>query len=67
MLRVSHHSVLLDGIQHDRLDNNVKKLWKSSEESVDDDSSYFSSLPQKNKKKIDKYIMNSGGSGLVVV
>ena len=67
MLRVSHHSVLLDGIQHDRLYNNVKKLWKSSEESVDDDSSYFSSLPQKNKEKIDKYIMNSGWSGLVVV
>ena len=27
MQRVRHHSVLLDGIQHDRVYNNFKKLW----------------------------------------
>ena len=56
--RVSRHSVLLDGVQHDRVYNDFKKLWKSSEESADDDSSYSSSGPRK-KENIHKYLMNS--------
>jgi len=56
--RVSRHSVLLDGVQHYRVYNDFKKLWKSSEESADDDSSYSSSGPRK-KENIHKYLMNS--------
>jgi len=47
MQRVSRHSVLLDRVQHDRVYKDFKKLWKSSEESADDDISYSSSGPRK--------------------
>ena len=50
MQRVSRHSVLLDGVQHYRVYNDFKKLWKSSEESADDDRSYSSSGPRKKRE-----------------
>ena len=43
--RVSRHSVLLDGVQHYRVYNDFNKLWKSSEEPVDNDHSYSSLGP----------------------
>ena len=50
MQKVSRYAVLLNDSQHDILYKDVNSFLKSSEESVDDDSSFSSSCSQKKGK-----------------
>ena len=50
MQKVSRYAVLLNESQHDILYKDFKSFLKSSEESVDDDSSFSSSCSQKKGK-----------------